>query len=188
MGGALIQHKVLHARTNWSLLFDNCLLTGEHRLAIMVHARDAGGKYPLVRKISIEGRKMQTVANKKPLKKTIKFQDGVEKKIEVSLETPEPTDFQDAVNFFGGQDGTFSFLKKSIRDNARKAAGLILNSVSTPDQLDDAIVRAQRESKNYSYTGASKSEKANILDDIAAMFDTGNLSEDKLRELLARAK
>ncbi len=131
---------------------------------------------------------MQIVANKKPLKKTIKFENGVEKKIEVQLETPEPVDFNDAVTFFGGQNGTFDFLKKAIKASARNAAGLILNTVTSEDQLDDAIARAQRESKNYSHTGLSKTEKANILDDIAAMVASGDYSEDKLKEMLAAAR
>lgn len=131
---------------------------------------------------------MRTVANKKPLKKTIKFQDKSERKIEVPLSTPEPESYEDAVNFFGGQDGTFTFLKKSIKDEARKAAGMVLNSVDTPEQLDSAILRAQNAAENYTYGGASNKEKATALDDIQALFAAGNLSEDKLREILARAK
>ena len=131
---------------------------------------------------------MQIVPNKKPLKKTLKLENGAEKKIEVSLETPDPVDFADAVKFFGGQEGTFTFLKKSIRANARNAASKVLDGISTEDQIPDAISRAQREAKNYSHTGATKSEKAAILDDIAALVEAGNFSEDKLREMLAAAK
>lgn len=154
----------------------------------MVLAREATEKYSELELLSIEDRTMHTVANKKALKKTLKFENGVEKKIEVSLETPEPEDFADAVKFFGGQDGAYAFMKKAIRENARKAAGLILNTISDESQIDSAILRAQREAKNYTHTGASKTEKANILDDIAALVDSGSFDENAIREMLARAK
>lgn len=131
---------------------------------------------------------MQIVRDEKPVKVTVKFKDGSERKIEVPVEIPQPENFADAVEFFGGEAKAYAFLRNAARSEARKAAGAIFKSVDSPEQIDDATIRAQHASKNYTPTGASKTEKANALDEISALFEAGNLSEDKLRELLARAK
>lgn len=132
---------------------------------------------------------MKFIQSKKPI--TTKHDKLGE--ISVSVEVPQVESLDEFIQFAGGPDSALEFINSQIETNAKNGGRAALRNLAENVNMDEAKTKIQGIVKEYAPSAGSrepsKAKKAQALDNIAALVNSGQeFTREQLLELLASAK
>lgn len=113
--------------------------------------------------------------------------------LSVEVEVPRLESIEEFTTFAGGADNALEFINNAVETAAKNGGRAALRNIAKDANLDEAKAKVQQVVRDYAPQNAagkepSKAKKAETLDEITKLAQSGELTQEKLLEMLKLAK